>query len=282
MDEDTATQVDVAGDPAEVDAGAAEKAVAPVREYARHGLAPNDYGRLFQDLAKSGLRPVWFDGYRVAGKVFYNVVWRPAESSWRAFRGLDSPTYNARVNAAIADGYSPTHVESYLNAAGGVRYAVILVRDGERDLIARHGLTAAEHQDVFAAAVERGLSPVAVSVVSLGGQLRYTVLYRAVDVGRWELRSRIRVEDFQEVFDDMRRDGLLPSYIAAYQHERRTFFSVIFTQRGGAGRLIRHGLDSAAYQQVWEEQLADGASTRVVTGYEQPSGRHRFAAVWIR
>lgn len=210
-------------------------------EYARHGFDPAAFSRLFSHLQDSGYQPEWFDAYRVADQVYYNFVWRPAHISWRFWRDQTSDSYNTKVNAAFGEGFSPTHVESYLNADGQPRYAVVVVKDNATDVLARHGLSSEGHRSAMADAQQAGLSPVSVSVVSSSGHLRYTVLYRAVDIGRWAIQSRIPADAFQSKFNQMRDEGLAPHYVAAYMHQGQAFFSVIFAARSNNGRTTDTG-----------------------------------------
>jgi hypothetical protein len=249
-------------------------------EYARHRFDPEDFSRLFDHLVDSGYQPVWFDGYRVGDDVFYNFIWRPATTSWRMFRGLTANEYQQRWNAAFEDGFSPVHVESYLNADGSARYAVIFNKDGEKDVVGRHGATLDQHRTVMDTARENGLSPKAVSVISVGGNLQYTVLYRREDIGEWEIHSRIPLGEFQQKFDEMSAKGMGPHYAAAYRHEGEIFFSVIFASKDNGGRVTRHGLNPATYQDAWEEHTGEGKLTRVVTGYDGAISEHRYVAIW--
>lgn len=249
-------------------------------EYARHQFDPQAFSRVFDHLADSGYQPVWFDGYRVGDDVFYNFIWRPATTSWRMFRGLTSSEYQEKWDAALEDGFSPVHVESYLNADGDARYAVIFNKDDEKDVVGRHGITLAEHRTTMNTARENGLSPKAVSVVSVGGVQRYTVLYRPEDIGEWEIHSRIPQDEFQQKFDEMKARGMGPCYAAAYRHDGVIFFSVIFASKDSGELVTRHGLNPATYQDAWEEQRGKGKLTLAVTGYDGAISEHRYVAIW--
>lgn len=249
-------------------------------EFARHQYDPDDFSRLFDHLEDSGYQPVWFDGYRVGDDVFYNFIWRPATTSWRMFRALTFSEYQQERNVAFQDGFSPVHVESYLNEGGDAHYAVIFNKDGEKDVVSRHGITLDERRTAMNTAREHGLSPKAVSVVSVEGALQYTVLYRREDIGEWEIHSRIPIGEFQQKFDEMNTRGMGPHYAAAYRHDGVIFFSVIFASKD-SGKLVTHfGLNPDTYQDAWEEHRGEGKLTLAVAGYDGALSEHRYIAIW--
>ncbi|MGH6895493.1 MAG: hypothetical protein ACREJ5_02955 [Geminicoccaceae bacterium] len=248
------------------------------QEYARHRFNPNAYSRLFDHLVDSGFKPGWFDGYSVGSKAFYNFVWRPADRLFRAWRDLSSVTYQQRINAAIADGFEPTHVESYL-VNGQVRHALIVEKGVPGSFLARHGLTSAQHQRVFDQARAQSLNPVNISVVSVNGQRRYTVLYRSNNIGSWVVKSRVPVRDYQALFNAQKASGRLPRYVGAYMHDGTAHFSVVFASSLD-GAVALHGLTPSGYQAAFTEQTGAGRVTRVVSGYDGAEVNHRFVGVW--
>jgi hypothetical protein len=81
-------------------------------EYARHGFDDGLMQRLWTHLANAGFEPVVLDCYSVAGNVFYNSVWRPANGSLRGYFGQTSGQLQDRADKAKADGLAPVFVES--------------------------------------------------------------------------------------------------------------------------------------------------------------------------
>lgn len=249
------------------------------KEYARHGMPAGDYQRMFDWLAESGYQLEWIDGYSVGGKAFLNHIWRPAQGAWRARHLVTSAAYQVEFNQQTLQGYRPVHVESSL-VGGNVRYSVILDRDEPGGYLARHGLTEAQHMAVMEEAKSKNLSPVNVSVVSVNGQRRYTVLYRAEDIGQWQMRSQIPAADYQALYDANAKAGRRPSYVNAYMHRGQPFYSVIFSEKPTGARKDRHGLTSAQYQAEFNAAHEAGLLTRAVSGYDGAQANHRYIAIW--
>lgn len=248
-------------------------------EYTRHGFPGKDFGRLFDHLADSGYWPMWIDGYSVSGEVFYNFVFIPAPGSWRGFFGLTATTYQRRFNDAQRDGFQPVFVESYLSGSS-VSYAVVFQKDLSGRFLARHALTAAQHEAELDNAKNAGLTPVCVSVVSVNRQLRYTVLYRSDSIGRWQVRSQVKESDYQELFDENKAAGRSPVYLQEYVHTGNEFLSTIFASGDGGTVRARHGLSVTGFQREWEAATKAGFVTQVVTSFDGAEKFHRFAAVW--
>jgi len=250
-----------------------------LREVARHGVSPMFFDFDAAQLGAAGYQPVWFDAYRVDNEVFYNYVWRSATTRWRFRRALSKGEYDAEWRKAFDDGFSPIHAESYLNVEDKLRYAAIYVKDGSEFVRGGHDMTREQHRALMGAANSAGLSPVSVSVVSVGGERRYTALYRKVDIGDWQIHSRILAGDFQRKSEDLAGIGLKPHYAAAYRHESKTFYSVVFASKPNEGLVAQYDMGPKRYQRVWESAGASGKLTRAVSGVDGLS-THRFIAIW--
>lgn len=248
-------------------------------EYSRHGYPAKDYQRLFDHMADSGFRPEWVDGYSVGGKPYLNFTWRPATSAWRSYFLLTSSDYQARFNEATHDGYAPTQVESSL-VNGQPRYSVIFVKGLPGSALARHGLTTAQHDALIQEAKSKGLSPVNVSVVSVGGQRRYTSLYRSDSIGQWEMKSQVPEAAYQALYDTNAAAGRRPVYVNGYMHGGQPYYSVIFSQKPTGSRKDRHGMSAAQYQTEFNSAMSAGLPTRAVSGIDGAGSNHRFVAFW--
>ncbi len=248
-------------------------------EYARHGFPAESFQALFDHLTDSGYWPTWIDTYNVGGRNFINHVWHPATGPWRAHFLVPAGTHQANTSAADKAGFSPVFVESSISG-GQVRYTAVFVRGKASDLIMRHGLTAAQHDAELASARKRKLSPVNVSVVSIGGQRQYTVLYRPEPAGQWDVRSQIPEAGYQKVYDENTKAGRKPISLNAYMHNGQPFLSAIFASRPTAGRKDRHLMSVTQYQDEYASALASGLLTGVVTSFDGAKSQHRFAASW--
>lgn len=246
-----------------------------------HGMSADIFPAVFDWLAVSGYWPEWIDTYSVGGATYYNHIWRPAQAGWRAYYLLTRETLLARFNEAIAQGYRPVQVESS-RVGNDVRYSIIMRRNTPGDFIARQGLTYDQHLEILEQAMSKGLSPVNISVVSINGNRRYTVLYRSEGIGQWQMRSRIPTASYQALYDENARAGRRPSYVNAYLHNGQTFFTVVFSQLPAGARIDRHGLTASEYEAASHAAHELGRPIRAVSGYDGAQSNHRYIAIWRR
>ncbi len=248
-------------------------------EYARHGFPAGNFQRMFDHLADSGYWLEWIDAYSVGGNAYLNYVWRPAKGAWKAYFLLTPQTYQKRFNEAAAASYAPIQVESSL-VKGKPRYSVIFSKKNPGKWLARHGLTYDQHEAVMNQAKGKNLYPVNVSVVSVGGQRRYTVLYRSDNIGKWQMKSSVSEAGYQTLYNTNAKAGRRPFYVNAYMHQSKPYFSVIFAQKPTGQRKDRHAMTGNKYQQEYNNALKGGLLTRTVSGYDGAKSNHRFIASW--
>ncbi len=250
-------------------------------EIARHGIPEASYQAEFDKIAGSGYRLVWVDGYEVNGKTFFNVIFRPADgTSWVARHALNGAAYQKEFSTWTAKGYRLLHIETYLSG-GQVCYAPIFVKSPGPGFIAYHGRTAAEHQAEFVKLTGDGWRPVNISVVSPGGDRRYTALYEKRDVGSFFTKSFLTPAEYQAHFNANVEDGRKLVYLNAYTHDGSPRITAIWNEKAPAAFSARHGLSGGGYQAEFDKHLGGGFLTRAVAGYEE-NDSHRFAALWSK
>jgi hypothetical protein len=250
-------------------------------ELSFHGLRASDYQTLFDRLSGAGYWVRWFDGYIVGGEQRFNLIFRPTTTDdGSAHHGLTSASYQALVEQRKTEGFRPRLVNSYLDPQGQVRYAVAFRKAGGVAWAAYHGLDTHTHQARFEELRDRGFVPVNVSVVSIDGRRRYAALYERRSVGAFRLDSSLTRSEYERLLGPRAEQGLLVSYLDAYQDLDQVRFSAIWTSELEGPMVARQNLSAAAYQQVFEEQMKAGRSTRAVVGYTL-DGTQRFAGVWL-
>ncbi|KAF1722392.1 peptidoglycan DD-metalloendopeptidase family protein [Pseudoxanthomonas wuyuanensis] len=249
------------------------------KEVARHGVPARDYQCLFDQAVNAGYVLEWIDGFDVGGNVYYNAVFRPkGNAGWAAFHGLTAAQHQQRFNEYTGKGYRPHQVESYLGQ-GGVRYAAIYRKQSGPAYSAYHGLDANAHQARMDALTKDGYRPRNVSVVSSGGQRRYTALYEKADIGSWQAKSQLSAGEYQQAFNSNAQQGRQVVYLNAYVHGGQPYFSAIWSSKANGPYKARHGLSSDQYQSEWQGNTSAGLLTRDVTGYSS-GGSARYAAIW--
>lgn len=180
-------------------------------------------------------------------------------------------------------GYRLQQLDNY-NDAGKLKFAAIFIKKAGQAQAqpAYHARTADEHQELFVKYTKDGFVPVNVSVTSLGGKLYYSAFYEKRNVGAPFLKSQLTQEEYQEMFNEMKKKNWDQVYINAYHHDGKTRFSVIWYENAAYkswNAVRKAGMND--YQERWEDNLANGMFTRCITGYDE-GGKHWFAAHWSK
>jgi hypothetical protein len=250
-------------------------------EITHFGISESSYQTIFDRAHSSGYRPVWLDGYEVAGKTYFNVIFHPQTSApWIARHGMSGLDYQEEFDNAVKSGYRLTNLTSYVSG-GAVRYAAIFDKVSGPAWRAYHGINAQEHQQKFDAWIHEGYRPVNVSVTAAGGTPLFAAFYVQHDVGSFIHLAGLTADGYQKAWDDNAAAGRHLAYLSAYQQGGTPRFSALFQQNGPGtgGTLGRHGLTGPQLQAEYDTHLGQGFLTRIVVGYES-GGAARYAAAW--
>jgi hypothetical protein len=72
-------------------------------QVARHGVPAANYQAVFDSITAEGFRPVWVDGYEVAGATFFNAVFAPnTGGAWVARHNMTAAGYQAEFETGSA------------------------------------------------------------------------------------------------------------------------------------------------------------------------------------
>ena len=242
-----------------------------------HGIAEDCYQDRVDDLASAGFQVRYLDGFDVDGKVRFNAVWRKSDGIQRpAVHGLTKAQFETVAQDQIHNGFRPIHVDSYFRA-GQVRYAGVFEKGFPTNAPLLYiGWTKAQHQAKLDQVRVLGFHPVAVSVLSVGGQLQYTVLWEKSDIGVWALDSTIAAGDYQGVYDAAKAAGRHLLSLQAYRHNGAVWYAAVFASKAPV-RAAMHGVTSDQYQAGYDTQVGLGRFPALVTGVGA-GGEARYSA----
>ncbi len=258
----------------------------PLAEIAKHGIPESNYQEEFSLITNSGYYPVWVDGYDVAGKTYFNTIFRYNSKKYDVVvrHDMTKEKFQLEYNEWVKQkGFRLEQLDNY-NDAGKLKMAAIFIKTPERLQAqpAYHSLSPEEHQTLFEKYTGEGFVPVNVSVVSVGGKRYYSAFYEKKNVGGSVLKSFLSQDEYQTLYDDMNKKNWEQVYINAYHHEGQTRFSVIWYEKSGQlSSTATRRSSSENYQDIWETNNGKGLLTRCVTGYEE-AGKHWFAANWSK
>lgn len=260
-------------------AGFAKPALAAPAWEARSNMDAAAYQAKFDQMTADGFRPVVVDGYDAAGKVQFAAIWRKdGGPAWAARHGLDGAGYQQAFDGFVQDGFRPRYISPYQD--NGVKYAAIWDKSNGPAWIARHGLKLNDFQAEFNKNVAAGFRLVNVGVSSafLQGPT-YTGIWEKSDGTVWEARSAMNPAQYQQKFNQMTADGFRPRQVCGYNVIGQPFFTAIWDKSPGPAWDARHNLNTAQFQQHFNDLVAQGYWLTSVSGYEL-NGQPAFAGVW--
>jgi hypothetical protein len=233
----------------------------------RHGLSPEEYQQLVDDLAGQGYRPLHVSGHSVGGEDRYATIWEQRDGPpWIARHRLTGAQYQQVIDDLSGQGYRPIDVSAY-TVAGEDRFATIWEQRQSPPWVERHGLRSQEYQQLVEALAGQGFRPLHVSGHSIGGEGRYATIWEQRDGPPWVARHRLTAAEYQQVVDDLVGKGYRPIDTAGYAIGGEDRYATIWEQRDGPPCITRHGLPSAEYQRASRLVVRDGFVPITISGY---------------
>ncbi len=255
-------------------------------EIGRHGIPEKNYQEEFNKIWSSGYYPEWVDAYDVNGKTYFNAIFRYNDKGYKivARHDMTPAQYQDEYNNWVKkNGYRLQQIDNY-NDNGKLKIAAIFIKKpgqpGQQP--AYHAASPEDHQKMFEDYGSKGFVPVNVSVTSMNGKRYYSAFYEKRNVGKAVLKSFLTQEEYQDLFDDMKKKSYEQVYINAYHHDGKTRFSAIWYQNAGyKSYSATRKSSSDSYQNQYDNNLEKSLLTQFVTGYEE-GNKPWFAALWAK
>ena len=249
---------------------------------AKHGLTPAQYQHYASEMDANGHTIDWVDFYNVGERVFVNAVFRPAtEGKAYARHNLSGAQYQQEYEQKVKNGpFRLVLVDSYLDG-GEPRYAFLMRRGANDGAPAYHGANAADHKRLFDEHTAKGFVPTSVSVVSHGGERRFSTSWQRRNTKGLVVRSTLDAAEYEALTDDLTGKGMELAYLNVYAHAGQLQYSAVFVGDIDRPQVLRHGMDPARYQHEFDDWGGKGFGLKLVAGAGVGT-QHRFAAVWQR
>jgi hypothetical protein len=234
---------------------------------ARHGIDPDEYQQTFDQLVAEGYRLTSVCGYSEGLGSRLNAVWqRRGGPAWQARHGLTGDQYQAAFDDLAQQGYRLVHVSGY-SVRGTARYAGIWEQSPGPEWQARHGMSGAEYQSTFDQLASQGYRLVQVC----GYRVNVSVLFAAIWEKRigpaWTARHGLTSSEYQKEFNAQVAAGKRLVNVCGYSDTGIARFAALWQEGPPAQWYARHGLDSAAYQEAFDEMRQKGFRPVHVSGY---------------
>ncbi len=124
---------------------------------ARHGLTPEQYRQVFDELVGQGYRLTQVSVYSANLQEMYAAIWEKRSGpEWVARHGLTSEQYQQVSDELVGQGYRLTQVSGYRVSNSTLNYAAIWEKNDGREWVSRYDLTSAEYQQAFDELVGQG------------------------------------------------------------------------------------------------------------------------------
>lgn len=245
-----------------------------------HRAVPiDDYQCQVDQLALAGYRVDFIDGFRFNDKRYFNLVSHPANNvPWGTHHELTKAELVATIQDYRDAGFRLQHLESYWTLAG-TRYAAIFAKEAGPDTLASIDRDADGYASTRDSLIGLGYTPINVSVVSLSGEPRYTVLYQKAGLGAWQMRSTVPAGEFQAVHDANKAAGRNLIYLNALVHNGELYYSAIWSSSVPGLYRARLAKTSTEMRNEQVEAWNDGMKTLAVTAYDNID-IIRYSAVW--
>jgi CubicO group peptidase (beta-lactamase class C family) len=210
---------------------------------ARHGISGADYQATFDSLVPDGFRPVRVNGFGVGGtELFCAIFEQKPGPAFIARHGISAADYQAQFDEAGSQGFRLVDVSGY-EVNGEPRYTGIWEQEGGPALQARHGISAAAYQAAFDSLNAQGYRLIRVSGFEDNGTDHYAAIWEQASNSPWQARHGVPLDEYQEVFDDLRLQGYRPLQEVGY----------------AAGGVTR-------FASIWESRVFSGAEIDGITG----------------
>ena len=258
--------------------------LAPGAWIAHHGMTGEQYQETFNDLVLNhGMQLVDVSGYGATGNL-YAALWvkNPAAPAWEAHHGITAAQYQDTFNRLNAAGFGPVLVDGY-DAGGQAHFAAIFQKGLTAPWVAHHGLTSAAYQQAFDTNLAQGYTLDWVSGYSQGGQATYAAIWRKLPAPPpWQARHGLTAAQYQQVFDQMTRQGYKLTLVCGYGVGNQALYAAIFRKIANAPAWVaHHGMSPQQYQQTFDQLVAQGYRLELVSAYSF-AGQDQFAGIWTK
>ncbi|MBF8186665.1 hypothetical protein ITP53_13110 [Nonomuraea sp. K274] len=195
-----------------------------------------------------------------------------AAPAWYAYHGATAAQSVQRVHQLKSQGYRPITV----NVSDGERYAAVWVKDGSStEWGIWQGMSPAEFQQRFDAALKTGAQPVSVSATGSGDSVVFAAIFEKKS-GRFYTKSNLTPDAFGAANKDFAKKGLALSSVDAYGTPGDIRYVGVWTANPGGAWYYSYGKSSAAHQAYFNAKKKQGF--RPVKVAVAPDGT--YSAVW--
>ncbi len=233
---------------------------------ARHGLNGAQYQAAFDQYLAQGFRLRCVSGYSVGGVTRYAAIWdKAAGPAWAARHGLTAAQYQKAFDELTGQGYRLKTISGY-SVGASPRFAALWEKAAGPAWAARHGLTAAQYQQVFDQMGAQGFRLRWVSAYAEGGQARYAAWWEKSAGLPWVARHGLEEAAFRAAAQGYAAQGYDLVCGNAVTLGGKDYYAALWEKRSVAS-VMHHGMTGGTYQVKFDDLVAQGWRPSFVAGY---------------
>ena len=235
---------------------------------AYHGVNGAQHQANFNNLVAQGYRMISLSVYGDAGNPLYAAVWvQRGGPAWVAVHGVDSNGYQTFFNTWTAKGYVPVLV-SATGAVSNAVFAAVFEQGISGPWFARHGMpsgpaaNAGTFQNENAVAVAGKMILRSVAIYGTASDRRYAAVWHYnPNYVKWHVHPSDTGSSYQTVFNaetqlpGYQLAGYRPAYVAV---SGDVMYCSVFKDDVVGPWVARHGMSGSDYQNVFNQQVANG------------------------
>jgi len=197
---------------------------------------------------------------------------------WVARHAMSPAQFQATFDDLNKKGFRLKCMSGYVSG-GAEQYAALWLKEGGPAWQARSSLSVTEFQKTFDDLGKQGYRLTWVSAHEANGAVRYEGIWEQKGGPAWEAKANLTATEYQQAFDSYTKQGYRPLHVWGYTSAGAARFAVIFEKSNGPAWTARHNLNSAQYQQAFNNYAKQGYRLKEVSGYNV-GGADFYAAIW--
>ena len=201
-------------------------------------------------------------------------------TAWQARHGLTAAQYQTTFDDLMRSGFRLVDVSGYTEGAT-VRYTGIWQRRSGPGWQARHGVAAADYQNMFDTLRNQGLHLVRVNGYATPAGTAFACIWEDGPAPAWEAHHGLDSAAYQAEFTRLAGLGYRLIDVSGYAENGQVRYAGVWQQIGGPAWQARHGLDGNAYQAAFDTLMAQGFVLARVSVCEV-GGSLLYAAIWVQ
>jgi CubicO group peptidase (beta-lactamase class C family) len=197
---------------------------------------------------------------------------------WVTRHAMSQAQFQTVFDDLYKKGFRLKCLSGYISG-GAELYAALWIKESGPAWQARSNMSEADFQKTFNDSTKQGMRLTWVSAHEANGVVHYEGIWEQKGGPAWEAKANLTAAEYQQAFDAHVKQGYRPLHVWGYTSGGTARFAVIFEQSSGPAWAARHDLNTAQYQQAFNDYAKQGYRLKIVSGYNV-GGADKYVALW--